>query len=51
MADLKTNYVGLELSSPIIAGLAGITETVEKMKKAEDNGAGAVERMKKANNP
>ena len=42
MADLKTNYVGLELSSPIIAGSAGITETVERMKKAQDNGAGAV---------
>lgn len=42
MADLKTNYVGLKLSSPIIAGSAGITETVERMKKAEDNGAGAV---------
>lgn len=42
MADLRTNYVGLELSSPIIAGSAGITETVERMKRAQDNGAGAV---------
>jgi len=42
MADLTTNYVGLKLISPLIAGSAGITETVERMKKAEDNGAGAV---------
>jgi len=42
MADLTTNYVGLKLRSPLIAGSAGITETVERMKKAEDNGAGAV---------
>jgi len=42
MTDLTTNYVGLKLRSPIIAGSAGITETVKRMKKAEDNGAGAV---------
>lgn len=42
MADLTTNYVGLKLRSPLIAGSAGITETVERMKKAEENGAGAV---------
>lgn len=42
MADLHTKYVGLDLRSPIIAASAGITETVERMKKAEDAGAGAV---------
>ena len=42
MSNLTTTYVGLKLRSPIIAGSAGITETVERMKKAEDNGAGAV---------
>ncbi|GAH80504.1 unnamed protein product, partial [marine sediment metagenome] len=42
MSNLTTTYVGLELRSPIIAGSAGITETVERMKKAQDNGAGAV---------
>ena len=42
MADLITNYVGLKLRSPLIAGSAGITETVERMKKAEEEGAGAV---------
>ena len=42
MVDLMTNYVGLKLRSPLIAGSAGITETVERMKKAEEEGAGAV---------
>ena len=42
MVNLDTVYVRLKLKSPIIAGSAGITETVEKMKKARDNGAGAV---------
>ncbi len=40
--NLATTYVGLKLRSPIIAGSAAITETVERMKKAEDNGVGAV---------
>ncbi len=42
MVNLDTVYLGLKLKSPVIAGSAGITETVERMKKAEDNGAGAV---------
>ncbi len=41
MANLNIVYVGLKLRSPIIAGSAGITETVERMRKAQDNGAGA----------
>lgn len=40
--DLTTEYAGLKLSNPIIAAPAGITETVERMKKAEEAGAGAV---------
>jgi len=42
MPDLSTSYVGLKLRSPIIAGSAGITENLERMKKAQDSGAGAV---------
>lgn len=42
MSDLTTTYVALKLGSPVIAGSAGVTETVERMKKAEDNGAGMV---------
>ena len=42
MADLTTKYVGLTLKSPIVVASAGITETVERMKKCQDNGAGAL---------
>ncbi len=42
MADLKTNFIGLELKSPIIIASAGITETIDRMKKCQDYGAGAV---------
>jgi dihydroorotate dehydrogenase (fumarate) len=42
MIDLTTNYVGLKLRNPIIAAPAGTTGTVERMKKAEDKGVGAV---------
>gem|GEM_PF-149082 len=39
---LKTRFLGLELSSPLIAGSAAITKDLEQMKRAEDAGAGAV---------
>ena len=42
MANLETNYVGLGLKNPIIVASAGITETVERMRKCQDNGAAAV---------
>ena len=42
MADLKTTFAGLELKNPIIVSSAGITETVEKMRRCQDNGAAAV---------
>lgn len=42
MVDLKTKYVGLDLTSPLIVASAGITETVERMRKCEEHGAGAV---------
>jgi len=42
MADLRTTFVGLELECPIVASSAGITESVEKMRKCQENGAGAV---------
>ncbi len=40
--DLSTQYLGLELKNPIIAGASGLTSSVEKVKTAEKNGAGAV---------
>ena len=42
MASLETTYAGLNLRSPIIVASAGITETVERMRKCQENGAGAV---------
>lgn len=42
MADLSLSFAGLRLSSPVLAGSAGITGTVGLMKRAEDAGAGAI---------
>jgi len=42
MVSLKTRYVGLELASPLVVASAGITETLERMRKAQECGAGAV---------
>ncbi len=42
MADLTTKYLGLTLRSPIIIGSSGLTDSVEKIKELEKNGAGAV---------
>ncbi len=42
MADLTTEYMGLTLKNPIIAGSSGITESADGVKKCEDAGAGAV---------
>ena len=40
--DLSTTYLGLKLDNPIIAGSSGLTNSVEKIKKLAQNGAGAV---------
>jgi len=42
MIDVRVNYAGLKLSNPIIVAPAGITATVERMKRAQEYGAGAV---------
>jgi dihydroorotate dehydrogenase (fumarate) len=42
MADLSTEYLGLVLKNPIIAGSSGLTSSVERVKDLEGNGAGAV---------
>ena len=42
MVNLETRFAGLTLKSPIIVSSASITETVERMKKCQDYGAGAV---------
>jgi len=42
VADLRTPYAGLSLDCPIVVASAGITETVERMQRCQDNGAAAV---------
>lgn len=42
MKNLKTNYLGLELKSPLIMSSSGLSKTVSNIKSAEENGIGAV---------
>lgn len=42
MVDLTTKYLGLTLRNPIIVGSSGLTDSPEKIKNLEENGAGAV---------
>ncbi len=40
--DLSVNYMGLHLKSPIIVGSSGLTNSVEKIRDLEQQGAGAI---------
>jgi dihydroorotate dehydrogenase (fumarate) len=40
--DVSCKYMGLLLKSPIIVGSCGLSISVEKMKKMEESGAGAI---------
>lgn len=42
MANLETKYLGLTLKNPIIVSSSGLTNSVEKIGKLADAGAGAV---------
>ncbi|SHF22066.1 dihydroorotate dehydrogenase (fumarate) [Mariniphaga anaerophila] len=42
MANLETTYLGLKLKNPLVAASSGITSSVEKIKKLEQAGIGAV---------
>lgn len=42
MVQLKTTFAGLTLENPIIISSSGLTNSVEKIKKLEEAGAGAV---------
>ncbi len=42
MADLKTNFAGLELKNPLVVGSSGLTDSVQKIKDIAEQGAGAV---------
>jgi len=40
--NLSTNYLGLQLRSPLVASASPLSETVSNIKRLEDAGAGAV---------
>jgi dihydroorotate dehydrogenase (fumarate) len=42
MSQLETTYLGLKLRNPVIVGSSGLTSSIEKIKKIEKAGAGAV---------
>ncbi len=42
MVNIETNYLGLNLKSPIIVASSGISNNIEKIKELESNGAGAI---------
>ena len=42
MSHLETTYLGLKLKNPVIVGSSGLTSSIEKIKKIEEKGAGAV---------
>ena len=42
MADLTTKYLGLDIKSPIIVGSSELNNSVDRIKKHADAGAGAV---------
>ncbi|MBN1964068.1 MAG: dihydroorotate dehydrogenase, partial [Anaerolineae bacterium] len=42
MADLSTKYMGVALKNPIVVAASSISSHVDKVKKAEEMGAGAL---------
>jgi dihydroorotate dehydrogenase (fumarate) len=40
--DLRTNYLGFSLDSPLVAGASPISSDISNIKKLEDAGAGAI---------
>ena len=42
MADLSTQYLGMKLKNPVIAGSSGLTNSAKSIQDLEQSGAGAV---------
>jgi dihydroorotate dehydrogenase (fumarate) len=42
MTDLSTTYLGLKLRNPLVVSSSSLTDSADKIKSYEDNGAGAV---------
>ena len=45
MAQLKTTFAGLTLNNPIIISSSGLTNSLAKIQKLEEAGAGAVRQL------
>ena len=42
MANLKTNYLGIELKNPVIVGASYMVSDIDNLKKMEEAGAAAI---------
>lgn len=42
MKNLKTTYMGIDLKSPVILGACNMSDDIEKLMQAEENGVGAI---------
>ena len=42
MKNLKTTYMGIELDNPLILGACNMSNDIDDLLKAEDNGVGAI---------
>ena len=42
MKNLKTTYMGIELDNPIILGACNLSDDIDELLKAEENGVGAI---------
>lgn len=49
--DLSTTFAGVRLKNPVLVASAGITGTVDRLRRAEDAGAGAVTMKSLFENP
>ena len=41
MADIKTTYLGIDLETPILVAACSISSFIDRIKEAEQAGAGA----------
>lgn len=42
MMDLTTDWIGLQLSSPLVVGASPLTNDLEALRRCVENGAGAI---------
>lgn len=42
MANLQVNYLGLDLKSPIVIGASNLSDNIDRLKKLEESGVGAI---------